>query len=326
MKASRAIGIGAAAVVLATVAAVACFAPAVQPGAAARCGDVAVDPARLRADVETLAGGRFAPRDFEHPERLDEAAAWIAGALRAAGAPVREQVYEVEGRAYRNVLADLGPETAERLVVGAHYDTAGDQPGADDNASGVAAILELARLLTARPPPLRVELVAWTLEEPPNFRTERMGSAVHAAGLAAAGARVRLAVSVEMIGAFSDAKDSQTYPAFLGPFYPSTASFVAVAGRWGQGAAISKVARAMRLGSPLPVETLSAPSWVTGVDFSDHRSFWAHGFQAVMVTDTSFYRNPRYHTAADRPETLDYARMAEVVKGLHCAVQAVAAR
>ena len=129
-----------------------------------------------------------------------------------------------------------------------------------------------------------------------------------------------------MIGAFSDARHSQEYPAGLGLFYPDTGNFVAVAGKWGQGAAVSEVARALRVGSRLPVETLSAPSIVTGVDFSDHRSFWASGFEAVMVTDTSFYRNPRYHTAEDWPETLDYTRMAEVVKGLHCAVQAIGPR
>jgi hypothetical protein len=296
------------------------------PEVAARCAGVEVDAAALRGHVETLAGGRFAPRDVDHPEQLEQAATWIAVELRRVGASVREQVYQVDGRTYRNVLADFGPETSERIVVGAHYDTAGDQPGADDNASGVAGVLELARLLAAHRPPLRVELAAWTLEEPPTFRTRNMGSAVHAAALAAAGTRVRLAISVEMIGAFSDEKGSQHYPTGLGFFYPSTANFVAVVGKWGQGAAVSEVARGLRSGSSLPVETLAAPSFVTGVDFSDHRSFWAHGVDAVMVTDTSFFRNARYHTTADRPETLDYARMAQVVKGLHCAVQAVAAR
>ena len=291
-----------------------------------RCAGVEVDPAILRAHVEALAGGQFAPRDFDHPENLDRAAAWITEALRRTGATVREQAYQVDGRTYRNVLADFGPETPGLLVVGAHYDTAGDQPGADDNASGVAGLLELARLLAARPPPSHVELVAWTLEEPPNFRSARMGSAVHATSLAAAGASVRLAISVEMIGVFSDAKHSQDYPAGLGLFYPDTGNFVAVAGKWGQGAAVAEVARALRVGSRLPVETLSAPSFITGIDFSDHRNFWTHGFEAVMVTDTSFYRNDRYHTAADLPETLDYRRMAEVVKGLHCAVQAIRPR
>jgi hypothetical protein len=153
-----------------------------------------------------------------------------------------------------------------------------------------------------------------------------MGSAVHARALAAGGAKVRLMVSLEMIGAFSDAKGSQDYPAVVGWFHPSKGNFIAVVGKWGQGGAVRDVAAALRAGSPLAVETLTAPALVTGVDFSDHRNFWAHGYDAVMVTDTAFYRNARYHTPEDLPETLDYARMAEVVKGVHCAVQAAARR
>jgi len=252
--------------------------------------------------------------------------AFVADALRTAGAAVSEQTYDVEGRTYRNVVARFGPDTPELVVMGAHYDTAGEQPGADDNASGVAGLIELARLLAANPPPLRIELVAYTLEEPPSFRTGRMGSAVHARALAERGAKVRLMISVEMIGMFSDEKGSQGYPPVIGLFYPSTANFIAVVGKWGQGSAVRAVASALRAASPLPVEKLSAPTFVTGIDFSDHLSYWAHGYDAVIVTDTSFFRNARYHTPDDKPETLDYARMAEVVKGLHCAVQDVARR
>lgn len=293
--------------------------------AEAPCGSAQVDPAVLRAHVEALTT-RFAPRDFAHPENLDRAASWVWDGFRAGGAPVREQQYKVDGRTYRNVIAGIGPMTPERIIVGAHYDTAGEQPGADDNASGVAAVIELVRLLHASPPPMRVELAAWTLEEPPNFRTSRMGSAVHARRLARERTRLRLMIAVEMIGAFSDAPGSQSYPPVLGLLYPSAANFIAVVGKWGQGGSVREVANGLRAGSPLPVETLTAPAFITGVDFSDHLSFWAHRYPAVMVSDTAFFRNPRYHTADDRPETLDYVRMAEVVKGLHCAVQTVARR
>jgi hypothetical protein len=153
-----------------------------------------------------------------------------------------------------------------------------------------------------------------------------MGSAVHARALAQRGAKVRLMISVEMIGAFSDERGSQGYPPIIGLFYPSTANFIAVVAKWGQGGAVRAVASALRAASPLPVETLTAPRFVTGIDYSDHRSYWEHGYDAVMITDTSFFRNARYHTAEDTPDTLDYARMAEVVKGLHCAVQDVARR
>jgi hypothetical protein len=303
----------------------ACAGRRLHPDAVASCRAAVVDPAVLRSNVEALAT-RFAPRDFDHPENLDRAALFVAEALRSTGAVVSEQTYRVGEKVYRNVLAELGPDTPERIVIGAHYDTAGDQPGADDNASGVAGLLELARLLAASPPPLRIELAAYTLEEPPSYATERMGSVVHVRALASRGARVRLMISLEMIGVFSDAKGSQHYPAVVGWFYPSAGNFIAVIGKWGQGGTVRDVARGLRAGSPLPVETLVAPRFLTGVDFSDHRSFWARGYDAVMVTDTSFFRNDRYHTSDDRPDTLDYVRMAEVVKGVHCAVQAMARR
>jgi len=293
--------------------------------AEAACRLAGTAPAALRAQVETLTS-RFAPRDFDHPANLDAAAAHLAAELRAAGARVHEQPYTVDGREYRNVVAEVGPETAERIVVGAHYDSCGDQPGADDNASGVAGLVELTRLLAKAPPPLKVELVAYTLEEPPNFRSQRMGSAVHAADLAARQVSVRLMISLEMIGLFSDAPGSQRYPPVLGWFYPSRGDFIAVVDRWGQGDAAAEVAAGLRAGGAVPVERLSAPGWVQGVDFSDHLNYWAHGFPAVMVTDTAFMRNRRYHTRDDQPETLDYRRMVEVVRGTRCAVEAVARR
>jgi hypothetical protein len=312
--------------VLATLLALAaCGGRRVPPDAIAPCRAAAVDPAALRSDVETLVT-RFGPRDVDHPENLARAAAFVAGALRSAGAAVSEQTYRAADRDYRNVLAEVGPDTPERIVIGAHYDTAGDQPGADDDASGVAGLIALGRLLAASPPPMRVVLAAYANEEPPSFGTERMGSAVHARALADRGVRVRIMISLEMIGAFSDARGSQAYPAVVGWFHPSTGNFVAVVGKWGQGGAVRDVAAGMRAGSPLPLETLTAPTVFPGVDFSDHRSFWANGYDAVMVTDTAFFRNPRYHTPTDRPDTLDYARMAEVVKGVHCAVQAAARR
>jgi hypothetical protein len=274
-----------------------------------------VSEERLREHVQQLAT-QFAPRDFEHPANLALAAAYLS---RELGVLVREQKFQIAGKTYVNLIASFGPETGERLVVGAHYDTAGDQPGADDNASGVAGVLELSRLLAANSPKLRTDLALWTLEEPPNFRKETMGSAVHATQLAAEKARIKLMISVEMIGYFSDKEGSQDYPPGLSLFYPSKGNFIAVVGKWGQGAALDEVEKAMTLALPLPVEKLSAPAFVPGVDFSDHLNFWAHGYDAVMVTDTSFFRNANYHEKTDTPETLDYARMALAVRQIHCA-------
>lgn len=294
------------------------------PAAQAACLGATADRDALREHVEALAG-RLAPRDVDHPENLDAAAAYIAERLRAAGLEPRDQLFQAFGRTQRNVLAEVGPDTPERIVVGAHYDAAVGTPGADDNASGVAGLLELARLLSAAPPPIKVELAAYTLEEPPAFATDAMGSAVHAQSLADAGVKVRLMIAIEMIGYYSDAPGSQRYPTAVKKLaYPDTGNFISVVGRTGQGGMVSRIAGAIAAASSVPVETLVAPRDVPGVALSDHRNFWELDFPAVMVTNTAFYRNERYHTARDRPETLDYARMAEVVEGLHCAVQSVA--
>src|SRR5215216_6221204 len=179
-----------------------------------------VDPCRLEAHVRKLSI-ELTPRDASHTENLDRAAAYIKDELSQTTASVSEQAYRVQGGSYRNVIARFGPESEERIVVGAHYDTAGPLPGADDNASGVAGLIELARLLARQQPPLRVELVAFTLEEPPYFRTTGMGSLIHAESLRKENVRVRAMYSLEMIGCFSDAPNSQHFPAgILSAFYP----------------------------------------------------------------------------------------------------------
>lgn len=283
-----------------------------------------VSEERLREHVRMLADV-LVPRSIAHPTNLEGAAAYTAAHMVENGAEVSFQRYEVSGNEYRNVIGALGPDSAERVVVGAHYDAAGPFPGADDNASGVAGVIELARVLAGAPLRLRVELVAYPCEEPPFFRTPYMGSMVHAASLRDEGARVRAMIALEMIGFFSDEPGSQRLPTpLLKPFYPSRGDFIAVVGKLGQGSLIRRVKRAMKRASPLPVRTIQAPRSIPGVDFSDHASYWAAGFDAVMVTDTAFYRNPHYHTARDTPDTLDYRRMAMVVEGVRAAVLALA--
>ena len=283
-----------------------------------------VDPLKLEAHVRTLAEKIF-PRDAGHPQNLDRAAAYVRQSLEQARGSVTEQPFEVNGTTYRNVIARFGPDTMERIVVGAHYDTAGQQPGSDDNASGVAGLLELANLLGNATLETRVDLVAYTLEEPPFFRTEQMGSAVHARSLKQQNVHVRAMISLEMIGYFSDAPGSQRFPSFLvEPFYPSRGNFIALVGKLGQGGVVRRVKRAMRAASALPVYSINAPVFIPGVDFSDHLNYWDAGYDAVMVTDTAFYRNTRYHTNEDTPGTLDYHRMAMVVQGAYAAVLAMA--
>lgn len=278
-----------------------------------------VSPERLEAHVRALAD--LAPRDYANPANLDRAAGYIRTQFEDSGAAVEFQDFAVRGTSYRNVTAAFGPRSDERVVVGAHYDAAGPFPGADDNASGVAGLIELAHLLSDASPAIGVELVAYSLEEPPFFATPHMGSAVHAASLQAQGVRLHGMLSLEMIGYFTDAPDSQRFPhPAMKALYPSTGNFIGVVGKIGQGSLVWRVKRAMRRGSPLPVHALIAPPSLPGVALSDHLSYWQAGYPAAMITDTAFYRNPHYHTAGDRPELLDYRRMAMVVQGVHAAV------
>ena len=283
-----------------------------------------VDPARLEAHVRTLSID-LSPRNVGNPENLNRTAAYIADQLRETGAAVSEQAYRVEGNSYRNVIAHFGPDTGERIVVGAHYDAAGPLPGADDNASGVAGLLELARLFGSQPPQMRVELVAFSTEEPPYFRSTGMGSSVHAIALRTDNVKVRAMLSLEMIGYFSDAQGSQHFPVgLLRALYPSTGNFIAVVGRVSDGLLVRQVKSAMSNAAPLAVHSINAPSFIPGVDFSDQLNYWEAGYGAVMITDTAFYRNRNYHTAQDTAEKLDYKRLAMVVEGVYAAVTEIA--
>jgi Zn-dependent M28 family amino/carboxypeptidase len=281
----------------------------------------APDRGRLERRVRDLVE-RFHPRDGAHPANLRRAADWIAAELRAAGAAVSEQPFSAAGAQYVNVVAAYGPETRDVVVVGAHYDVAGEMPGADDNASGVAGLLELADLLRGAELSHRVELVAFANEEAPYFATPGMGSEVYARSLAEADRPVRGMICLEMLGCFSDGPGSQQLPfgSVLRLFYPSKGNFIAVVGNAGGAGIVRTVKRAMAEASDLPVFSINAPRFVPGVDLSDHSSFWRRGQGAVMITDTAFYRNPRYHTENDTPDTLDYERMAGVVAGLRRAV------
>lgn len=283
-------------------------------------GRLQVDEARLRADVETLAG--IVPsRNSFNMASLNKAADFIYAQFSETGCEVREQTYKIEGKEFRNVSCFFGPEGAPRLVMGAHYDVHfNDNPGADDNASGVAGVLELARMVAALKPALshRLELIAYTLEEQPHFNSNSMGSQVHAASLLRNRIPLRLMVSVEMIGYFSDEPGTQRFPlAMLKPIYPNTGNFIGVVGQLFDRGNVHRVKSLMQSASDLPVYSLNAPGFIPEASFSDHSSYWNLGLPAVMVTDTAFLRNPNYHRPTDTPDTLDYRRMADVVRGLY---------
>ena len=278
------------------------------------------DPARLEADVRYIAS-LTPPRNGQNVDGLNRAAAYIENAFAETGCALTEQRFEIDHADHENVICSFGPEAAPRVVFGAHYDVIGGLgPGADDNASGVAGLLELARLIGASAPRLahRLDLVAFTLEEPPYFHTEDMGSYVHARQLHEDRVPLRLMISVEMIGYFSDRPGSQSYPlGMLGWFYPDTADFIGVVGLATERSVVARVKELMTVSEDLPVYSINAPAFVPGVDFSDQWSFWQFGFPAVMVTDTAFLRNPNYHRPTDTPGTLDYRRMARTVDGLY---------
>ncbi len=283
---------------------------------------VSADPVRLEADVRALTG-LPGYRCFERPDDLDRAAEWAKTELMASGLLVEEESFGIGDLTFRNLIAHYGAAEGPVLVVGAHYDVCGEQPGADDNASGVAGLIELARLLRRNQPRTshRIELALWPLEEPPNFRTPAMGSAVHANSLALRGADVRGMMSLEMIGYFSDDKGSQSFPApGMSLLYGSRGDGIVVVGDLSSWWFTRRIKARMAGSGGLPVRSMNAPAFVAGVDFSDHLNFWRHGWKAVMITDTAFYRNPNYHEVTDTPETLDYERMADVVTGVYAAI------
>ena len=263
------------------------------------------------------------PRNHLNVKSLDRAAEYIKKEFESYKYRVRVQEYAVGGKIYKNIIASYGDSNSPRIIVGAHYDVFGNLPGADDNASGIAGLLELSRMVALNRPKLKygVDFVAYSLEEPPYFRTESMGSAVHAKSLLEEKATVRLAIVLEMIGYFTDAEKSQEYP--VPPMklvYPERGDFITVVGRYKDIKYNLMMTKAIWKGSSIKSESLTSPSFVEGVDFSDHMNYWLHGFNAVMVTDTAFYRNPNYHKRTDTIDTLDFKRMAEVVKGVYFAL------
>jgi len=260
-------------------------------------------------------------RNLRHPAGLERAANYIYETFGRTGAAVSRQPYKAGPAEAQNIVARFGLEERPRIVVGAHYDVFDQLPGADDNASGVAALLELARLLENRKLATTVELVAFSTEEPPFFGGPEMGSAVHAKSLHDTGVKVPAMISLEMIGFYAE---EQTYPDVLPNLvYPRHGHYIALAGRWADRDLVAGAKKCFRGASPLEVVSYSGPTGL-GADLSDQRNYWAIGVPAFMVTDTGFMRNPHYHAATDTAETLDYQRMAGVVDGVFSTVVTLA--
>ena len=283
--------------------------------------------AALRRHVRMLSA-EIGERSVLRGDGLDRAEGYLRRAFQAAGLTVTEQTYQYAGRRVANIIADLpgAPAGPAPHIVGAHYDTVIGTPGADDNASAVAVMLELARRAAANPPAAELRFVAFTLEEPPAFGTSHQGSRVFVRRLAEAGGGGSGAIILEMVGVTTP---TQEYPVLLQwAGYPKTGDFIGVVGNRPSRAFGERVLSGMRRNPALPVESLFVwfNGWVLAdTRLSDHASFWDRGFPALMVTDTAYFRNRNYHGPGDRAETLDYAFMAELVRSLGLALDGLAA-
>jgi hypothetical protein len=281
----------------------------------------------FRADVTALAVD-IGPRALgRNGDSLERAATWVEDELRKTGIEVHRHVFNVDAYEAVNLVAELkgtGSRADEIVILGAHYDTAGPTPGANDNGSGVAALLALARRSAAMKPDRTLRFVAFANEEPPYFQTALMGSRVYAKACRENGDDIVAMISLETMGYFNDARGSQHYPPVIGWFYPSTGNFIGFVSDRGSRRLLKRISRAFRLACDFPCEAAALPASLPGVGWSDHWSFWQEGYPAVMVTDTALFRYPHYHEVTDTPDKLDYERLARVVLGLEIVVRELA--
>jgi len=281
---------------------------------------VTIPPDALRAHVQALAG-EIGERNTFRPQALRRAADYIERVWRTQGYAVTRQEYALGPDTWANLeITRRGRENPDDVIlVGAHYDSVIGSPGANDNATGVAALLELSRLAAARAQGKTVRFVAFVNEEPPHFQTAQMGSHVYAKQARARGDRIRAMLSLETLGYYSEASGSQVFPfpsVLYRLFYPDRGNFVLFVSNFGSRPLLRQAVESFRAQSDFPVESIATFELVPGVDWSDHGSFWAEGYPALMVTDTALYRYPYYHTEQDTPEKVNYGALARVVDGL----------
>ena len=270
----------------------------------------------LRRDVQTLAGD-IGERNVVRYSQLNAAAEFIENSFSRVGLQPRRDTYELNGRACHNIEVEIRGERPEIVLVGAHYDSVFSGPGANDNGSGVAALLALARSFSGKIGQQTLRFVAFVNEEPPFFQTTQMGSFVYASRCKQRGDKIAAMISLETTGYFSDAPHSQKYPApGLGIFYPTTANFIGFIGNFHSRALVRRAISIFRAQQKIPSEGAALPSFIPGVSWSDQWSFWQHGYPAIMVTDTALFRYRHYHEPTDTPDKLDYDRFALVVSGL----------
>lgn len=274
--------------------------------------------AELRQYVAHLADVIGERNVLRHPKQLAEAADWIGQEWKKAGYDVKRQSYDVSGVTCYNLDVEIhgAKQPEEIVVIGAHYDSVLGTPGANDNGSGVATVLALAKRFSQRKTDRTLRFVAFVNEEPPYFQTAQMGSWVYARRCRQRNENITAMLTPETIGYYSDQPDSQKYPPPMDLFYPSRGNFIGFVGNTSSAALVRQVVGAFRQHERFPSEGGAPPDMIPGVGFSDHWSFWQEGYPGVMVTDTAMFRYPHYHHAEDTPDKIDFERMARVVRGL----------
>ena len=277
---------------------------------------------RLKGHVETLAK-MYGERNFDTPKDYRGARKYLEGKLDSMGYTTSLEKVDTRGETYHNVIAELeGASTPKEIVVvGAHYDAVRGSPGADDNATGVATVLELARTYANAKPSRTLRFILFCNEEPPFFGSETMGSYQHAAGAKKRGEQIVMMISMEMLGYYTNKSGSQEYPRGIEYLYPNRefpdkGNFVSFVTKGDGEKAVKKMDEIFEKKTEVRGEWLAAPKSAGGVSLSDHASFWKKGFPGVMITDTAYFRNPNYHKATDLPKTLDFKKFAQVVGGL----------
>ncbi|MES2934920.1 MAG: M28 family peptidase [Pseudomonadota bacterium] len=274
---------------------------------------------RMQAHVRTVASEEH---NTQHPQALAAAAAYLESQLKEIGYAVASQSYGVGDVQVRNLEVEIKGSTLpqEIIIIGAHYDSAHGAPGANDNGSGTAMVLELARKFKTLAPKRTVRFVLFTNEEPPYFGTRTMGSTVYADRSHARGENIVAMLSLETVGFYDDTGGSQKYPVIFKPFFPSSGNFIAFIGDLPSRSLLHRSIASFRAAQDFPSEGIATFPWIKGVDWSDHSAFWKNGYRALMVTDTAIFRYPYYHTALDTPDRIDYGRMAKVLHGIEAVV------
>lgn len=280
---------------------------------------------RLRAHVWQLAA-EIGERNVFHPAALHAAEEYVRGVWHDEGYHVHAQECTALGVRSANleVTRPGRGRKDEIILVGAHYDSVEGSPGANDNGSGVAVLLELSRRFASVDCSRTVRFVAFTNEEPPFFLSRQQGSMIYARAARRRGDDIRLMISLETLGYYRNEPHSQHYPPLFGLCYPDRANFIGFVSNFRSRGLMHRLAAAFRASSDFPLEHAATFAFIPGVAWSDHFAFWIRRYRALMVTDTAFYRYPWYHTAEDSPEKLDYASLARVAEGLFQAIRRLA--